>query len=327
MEIILALAKEKVSEFLAESRITGIYPRSETLIEATRRYDKKLPELFSKEKKKIIVHQAKSGITHVSDPLLDWDDMLRPFTENLGGVERGPLNRFYENNTFYRQPIIKGELSRKGPITKDRIALNLFPKGKKWKVDLPDPYTFADLSDNRFYKKKEDIVFAFAEVLAEEVDWLAKQGITSFQLNAPSLALVEDANMIKQAGEAISVALKKASETAVHFYFGDVSRNIDRFLDYKVDMIGIDFHSTKLEKLNGTRFTKRLGCGYVNAQNTKMETPKEIADFVIKASDTLSPRSIAVMPNLDFEYIPQLFADRKVSNIGKACKILEAEKI
>ena len=312
---------------MVESRITGIYPRSETLIEATRRYDKKLPELFLKEKRKIIAHQAKSGITHVSDPLLDWDDMLRPFTESLGGVENGPLNRFYENNTFYRQPIIKGELSRKGPITKDKIALKLFPKGKKWKVDLPDPYTFADLSDNRFYKKKEDIVFAFAEVLAEEVDWLAKQGVTSFQLNAPSLALANDVNTIRQVGEAIRVALKKASESAVHFYFGDISKNIDRFLDYRVDMIGIDFRSTKLERLKGTSFTKRLGCGCVNAQNTKMETPKEIADFVIKAKEMLSPRSIAVMPNVDFEFIPQPFASRKVSNIGKACKILEAEKI
>ncbi|MBM3897147.1 MAG: hypothetical protein FJ358_01270 [Thaumarchaeota archaeon] len=312
---------------MVESRITGIYARSETLIEATRRYDKRLPELFAKEKEKIISHQAKSGITHVSDPLVDWDDMLRPFTENLGGVERGPLNRFYENNTFYRQPIVKGELSRRGPITKDRIVIKIFPKGKKWKVDLPDPYTFADLSDNRFYKKKEHIMFAFAEVLAEEVDWLAKQGVNSFQLNAPSLALVEDVSMIKQAGEAISVALKKASETAVHFYFSDVSKMIDRFLDYKVDMIGVDFRSTKLERLKGTRFTKRLGCGYVNAQNTKMETPKEIADFVTEAKDMLSPRSIAVMPNLDFEYIPQPFADRKVSNIGKACEILEAEKI
>jgi len=312
---------------LVESRITGICPRSETLIEATRWYDKRLPELFAKEKRKIIAHQAKSGITHVSDPLLDWDDMLRPFTENLGDVEKGPLNRFYENNTFYRQPVIKGELSRKGPITKDKIALKLFPKGKKWKADLPDPYTFADLSDNRFYKKKEDVAFAFAEVLAEEVDWLAKQGVTSFQLNAPSLALANDVDIIKQAGEAIRIALKKAPESAVHLYFGDISKNIDRFLDYRVDMIGIDFRSTKLERLKGTRFTKRLGCGYVNAQNTKMETPRDIAAFVMKAKEMLSPRSMAVMPNLDLEFIPQPFANRKVSNIGKACKILEAEKI
>lgn len=312
---------------MVESRISGIYPRSETLIEATRRYDKRLSELFAKEKKRVIAHQVKSGITHISDPLLDWDDMLRPFTDSLGGVERGPLNRFYENNTFYRQPIIKGELSRIEPITKSKIALNLFPKGRKWKVDLPEPYTFADLSDNRFYKKREDLMFAFAEILAEEIGWLAKQGVLSFQLNAPSLALVHDTNTIKQAGEAIRIALKKAPESAVHFYFGDVSKNIDRFLDYGVGMIGIDFMATKLEGLKGTKFPKRLGCGYVDSQNTKMETPKEIADFAIRAKDMLSPRSIVIMPNLDFEYIPQSFANRKVSNIGKACKILQREKI
>ena len=312
---------------MVESRIVGIYPRSETLIEATRRYDRRLPTLFAKEKKKILNLQAKAGITHLSDPLLDWDDMLRPFTDNLGGVERGPLNRFYENNTFYRQPIIKDKLERKTPITKEKISIELFPKGKTKKVDLPEPYTFADLSDNRFYKKKEDLAFAFADVLVEEIAWLSKQGVTSFQLNAPSLALVRDSDTIKQAGEAIRIALKRAPESSVHFYFGDVSKNIHRFLDFEVDMVGIDFAATKLQNLKGTKFTKVLGCGYVDAQNTKMETPKEIADFAVKAKDMLGAKSIVVMPNLDFECIPQTFANRKVSNIGKACKILEGEKV
>lgn len=310
---------------MVNSRLVGIYSRSESLIEATRRYDRRLATLFANEKKKIISLQAMTGISYLSDPLLDWDDMLRPFADNLGGVERGQLDRFYENNTFYRKPIIKGELTRNGAITKDRIALKLFPKGKKIKVDLPDPYTFADLSDNRFYKKKEDLMFAFAEVLAEEITWLAKEGVNAFQLNAPSLALAKDASTINQAREAIRIALKKAPETAMHFYFGDISKNIDRFLDYRIDMIGIDFRATRLEKLNGTKFSQKVGCGYVDAQNTKMETPKEIAEFAIKVKDALDPKSITVMPNLDFEYIPQTFANRKIVNIGKACRILEDE--
>ena len=112
---------------MISSWVSGIYPRSESLIEATRTYDKDLKQLFKKEKIRSIKHQINNKCDYISDPLIDWDDNLRPFTDNIKGIERGALSRYYENNTFYRQPVIIGNISSSEII----LILNYFQKNQK----------------------------------------------------------------------------------------------------------------------------------------------------------------------------------------------------
>lgn len=307
---------------MAKAWISGIYPRSEKLIEATRKHDKNLPNMFNEEKRKIIRLQVESGLDYVSDPLIDWDDMLRPFTDGMKGTSRGALDRFYENNIFYRQPIISDQLDTSGTILEDSIALNLFSKRRKWKIDVLDPYSMADLAKDRFYGDKEKLMFAFASVIARELSVMSKDSPALVQFNAPSLARLRDTDLISQAKEAIRVITRKLkANTCLHLYFGDVSPTLDQFLDFGVDIIGIDFIRTEIESIAGTSLTKGLACGFVDAQNTKLETPREIFDFTMKAKELLDPRSIAIIPNCDLEFVPQPFAKRKVTNIGKAAKI------
>ena len=144
--------------------IAGIYPRNAKLIESTRLYDKTLKEQFKKEKSRLLRIQLNNKLDYISDPLIDWDDNLRPFTDNLRGIERGPLTRYYENNTFYRQPIIKSKLSTTGNILKNSICFDLFTSKSKVKIDILDPFTLYDLSANEFYKSEEEAVNAFVEM-------------------------------------------------------------------------------------------------------------------------------------------------------------------
>ncbi|MBI5133477.1 MAG: hypothetical protein HZA83_02075 [Thaumarchaeota archaeon] len=101
----------------------GIYPRSAKLIEATRKNDKKLPQLFHTEKKKLIREEQKAKLSYVCDPLLDWNDMFRPFS-NLKNVNLGALNRFFETNTFYRKLIINGEFENSSNVVKSHLSLS-----------------------------------------------------------------------------------------------------------------------------------------------------------------------------------------------------------
>ena len=116
--------------------IAGIYPRNETLIESTRLYDKTLRKQFNKEKTRLLKIQSKNRFNYITDPLIDWDDNIRPFTDNLKGIEKGPLTRYYENNTFYRQPIITNKITTSGKILKNNICFDLFSNKSKSKVDI-----------------------------------------------------------------------------------------------------------------------------------------------------------------------------------------------
>jgi len=89
---------------LISSYTFGIYPRSEELIEATRKNTENLDSLSQKETDEYINAQKNANLGFVSDPLLKWDDIFRPFS-SLTSVNLSSLNRIYEMNTFYRYTV------------------------------------------------------------------------------------------------------------------------------------------------------------------------------------------------------------------------------
>ena len=304
--------------------IGGIFPRSEKLIEATRLKAPNLLDLFREEKKKVIALQRDARLSYLADPMEDWDDMLRPFLK-LEGVQEGPLARFYENNTFYRQPIVVNRLRGGGGITSGALALDLLPKRTKWKATLPDPYTFADLCQDRIYQDKVELMFDLSKILAQEVASLVSAGVKMIQFNGPSLVKQHDPEILARIGEAVErVAKGCGAETYLHLYFRNCSKVLPYLQDLKVDGVGIDFRATPLEELRELDF-KGLACGYVDAGNTKMEKPSEIASFAEKVLETLEPKPLYITPNFDLEFIPYTFAKQKVRNLGTALAILREE--
>ncbi|MBI2183454.1 MAG: hypothetical protein HYU39_00690 [Thaumarchaeota archaeon] len=304
--------------------IGGIFPRSERLIEATRVKATNLLSLYKEEKRRVVELQAQQGFTYIADPMEDWDDMLRPFLK-LEGIQEGPLDRFYENNTFYRKPIIINKVKGPGNIASTALALNLLPKKGNWKASLPDPYTFADLSENRHYADKIELMFELAKILSQEVASLASAGVKMIQLNGPSIVAQKNTEDLRRIGEAIQKTVKgRGVETYLHLYFKNASKIIPKILDFNVDGLGIDFVNTPLKELENLDF-KGLACGIVDSTNTKMETPKEIASFVENVLETLEPKQIYLTPNCDLEHIPYTFAKQKVRNMGRALELLRGE--
>ena len=290
----------------------GIYPRNEKLIESTRSYDKTLEKQFKKEKSRLLKIQSNNKLDYISDPLIDWDDNLRPFTDNLRGIEKGPLTRYYENNTFYRQPIIKSKLGTTGNILKNNVCFDLFTSKSKVKIDILDPFTFYDLSANEFYKSEEEAVNAFAEIIKKELNSI-KRNVQLIQFNSPSLARVEEIdrlNMVKKAIEKIVKGLD--TKTCLNLWGSDISNTLEKFQEFPVDIIGIDFTSSNVDKFDKIEMKKGLACGLIDAKNTKMEKSSDIIRELKNIKKTFSPESLAVISSWDFEFIPEPFADKKL---------------
>ena len=290
----------------------GIYPRNEKLIESTRSYDKTLEKQFKKEKSRLLKIQSNNKLDYISDPLIDWDDNLRPFTDNLRGIEKGPLTRYYENNTFYRQPIIKSKLGTTGNILKNNVCFDLFTSKSKVKIDILDPFTFYDLSANEFYKSEEEAVNAFAEIIKKELNSI-KRNVQLIQFNSPSLARIEDIdrlNMVKKAMEKIVKGLD--TKTCLNLWGSDISNTLEKFQEFPVDIIGIDFTSSNVDKFDKIEMKKGLACGLIDAKNTKMEKSSDIIRELKNIKKTFNPESLAIVASWDFEFIPESFADKKL---------------
>jgi len=301
---------------LIKTYALGIYPRSAKLIEATRKNDRKLPQLFHMEKKRLIREQQKAKLSYVCDPLLDWNDMFRPFSD-LKNVGLGALNRFFETNTFYRKLIISGELNGSSSIVKSHLAFSLLPKKKEIAVCMPDPYTFAELNENKYYKNHTEYLFAIADMLKREAKALASAKVKFIQLNAPSIAYNADRvdmSMVRDAIERVKDGLK--TKVYLHLYFGDISKIFDKLLDIRVDGLSIDLSYTRLNSLVDHKVDKGLCFGVVDAMNTKMEDVNATAKIVSNAFDKMSPKEAYISTTCDLEFLPYEFAVKKLSRLG-----------
>lgn len=298
----------------------GIYPRSEKLIAATRKNDKKLHNMFQSEKKKLISEQQKAKLSYVCDPLLDWNDMFRPFAR-VKGITLGALNRFFETNTFYRKLIVNDQLNGYGTVVKSNVALSLLPKKRDVAACMPDPYTFVELNENRFYKNRSDYLFAIADMLGKEAETLAKAKVKFIQLNAPSVAYTAgnvDISLLRDALERVKRNVK--SKVYLHLYFGNVSKIFSKLLDIKIDGLSIDLSTTDLNSITGYKVDNGLCLGAVDAMNTKMENVKDTAKTVSNAFDKTEPKEAYISTTCDLEFLPYEFAVKKLSKLGAIAK-------
>jgi len=301
---------------LIKSYALGIYPRSPKLIAATRKNDKKLPTMFSAEKKKLIKEQQKAKLSYICDPLLDWNDMFRPFA-NVKGVSPSALNRFFETNTFYRKLIVSDQLNGYGNVIKSNIALSLLPKKNHVAACMPDPYTFADLNENKFYKNYADYLFAIADMLSKEAQTLSKTNVEFIQLNAPSIAYRAESVDIALVKDAIErVKRNTKSKVYLHLYFGNVSKIFSKLLDIKIDGLNVDLSTTALNSIINYKVDNGLCLGAIDAMNTKMEDVKDTARIISDALDKMEPKEAYISTTCDLEFLPYDFAVKKLSRLG-----------
>ena len=342
--------------FTIETSLSGIHSRSESTVATSRAYDRgrasqsSLNATFNNDSRNLLELEIKSGFTKISDGQLRWQDYLRPFSENLEGLALGAdLSRWFDTNSFYRKPTVNGEVklsSKKGkefPIKNYELMTSLSrfaPRGKKGKqnfnrtVAIPGPYTFASLVDDRYYGSKENLVFAFASVMRDVVQFLSKKGFGTVQLNEPSLVYRYGKSALtdKKELEVFLASYEKyfatlGSNLVLHTYFGDSSKILGDLTKLEgVGVIGVDFTQTSLADLKGIEFDgKVMGCGCVDGRNSLVESPEWIAKYCQDAVRTLKPSGLLILPSCEMKYLPRTFADKKIHSIGRAAKLLRKQ--
>jgi len=303
---------------LISSYTFGIYPRSEELIEATRKNTENLDSLFQSETEEYISAQKNAGLGFVSDPLLKWDDIFRPFS-NLSEVTPTALNRIYEMNTFYRVLSFDGSAFTGGGNTVKSNLDSSLPKNKT--VAIPEPFTFAELHTSNEFKRKEDFVINLAKMLRVEIDSLVESGFEVIQLLAPSIAYNKeiDFGLVSDALKIITDGLK--AKTILHTHFGDVSKKIESLLDLPVSGLGFDITTTPASSIEKHSFSdKLLTVGIINSFNTAIEKSEECIKQIDEINAKTKPKESYVSTNFDLEYVPKEFAMNKISVLGEIAR-------
>lgn len=304
--------------------LVGAYSRSEYLIKSFREYfkgklkEEELKMRILEEAKNIIHLQSEAGFRYIVDGMLEWHDLLRPIAGNLLGVEIDGLARWFDNNAFYKKPIITGEIHKKNSILSGYIYPDLVDPGK-WKLILPEPYTFISLSENKSKFKQDELLFQYAEALNQELlELQAKYNIGQIQLSGPSLVWRKhDRDTLESVGDAIMEMLKGVSaEKMIYLYFGNGLNALPAVLDYEVDVVGFDLTYTNLNLLAEYDIEK-IALGIVDGRNSLIEDVEILAKKIDKYLDKREPETLYITPSCELEFLPVNIANEKVKLIER----------
>lgn len=306
---------------IVRTGLTGPFPRPETLVNATRDLDRgrrtpeAVEELIEGAERDVVALEHRLGFDSVTGGYLRWPDLFRPFAETWEGFSVGPLTRWLETNTFFRQPILLAPPGRTPGALESRLPPALRADPESGRVLLPGPYTFAGVLDNRSGETDEAVIHRLGRTFAEEVRDLRRLGFRTFVFSEPLLVVRPPegtrAAAVVAGYEAIRGALGSAT-SIVWTYGGDAIPAFPILDRLPVGAVGIDLAETDVEKLPPAPERTGLGLGVVDPRTTLGEDPAEVARVVRIAYDRRRPSVVWLAPGAPLDLLPWEPATRKL---------------
>jgi 5-methyltetrahydropteroyltriglutamate--homocysteine methyltransferase len=310
-----------------KTTVTGAYPKisdeHQDLRRALHRHDRGeldadgLSAVLDESTRWAIGELDWAGLDVINDGQVRWDDLLAPFARAWSGCDRGPLERFYDNNTYFRQPVITGPITTEGKtLVRDFEFARGVARGQL-KAAVCGPLTFATLAEDRHYKSLEERTLAVADAIAAEIRGLGAAGATLVDVEEPALVShPEHFALARAAVERLAVA---GVPLALQTYFFPADKLLDALAAFPVAQIGIDVRSRDthaLERLNALRQIVVLGI--VDARNTRVETESELVGLVEAALRQLPADYLWLAPTTGLEYLPHDVAVQKLKALVAA---------
>ena len=285
---------------------------------------------YDRARTEVVDGQRETGIDRVVEGQLRWDDMLaHPLTVH-DAVETRGIVRYYDNNNFYREPVVGGELSFSGDVAGELEAAAELVDASGLQAVLPGPYSLFDLATDDYYGDDAAFLDAVGEFLASEVD--AFPDHETLVLLEPSLATAPPGDGLdERASEAIDrVARSTDAEVVVVPYWDALEEKVyAHLLDADVDAVGFDFvteQDQSLYNLQEYGATDDVLFGLVDGQNTLVEDPdavRERADWILEKLPVSDFDTIYLSPNTETFYLPYGKHEAKLAALAEAAELAE----
>lgn len=267
--------------------------------------------------------QEKAGVQILTDGAIGWYDQISHFARNVEGVEINGLLRFFDTNTYFRQPVV-GDNVPSDPAVKPVLLEDfLFATSLTKRIVKPfitGPITLSRLSKGDFRRA----VQVYTKLVENEVRILSQNGAKIIQIDEPALTGKDIGGKEFDALpylERIYEAKKTETKLMYHFYFRDFSRDYRRFQEIPADILGFDMTYSPLEEVIEKVGTKKeLFVGIVDGRNTYIEKQKDVIPRLKKVIRRYQFDTLYVGPSCGLEYLPRRFAFLKLKNLATILK-------
>jgi 5-methyltetrahydropteroyltriglutamate--homocysteine methyltransferase len=289
-------------------------------------------EAYERARRTVVDTQQAAGLDRVVEGQLRWDDMLaHPLTVH-DSVETRGIVRYYDNNNFYREPVIQGELTPDGDVAAELAAAADLVDGGALQAVLPGPYSLADLATDEQYGDEAALLEGVAGFLAGEAEAFPDHE-TLFLLEPSLVTSPPDDDAGERASEAVDrVAAAVNADVVVHSYWGALEEKVyAHLMDADVDAIGFDLvtdHDATVYNVQEYGTKDDVALGVVDGQNTLVEEPRTVRERFDWFAEQLPAQSFGtayLTPNTELLYLPVNKFEAKLEALSTAADLDAAD--
>jgi 5-methyltetrahydropteroyltriglutamate--homocysteine methyltransferase len=298
--------------------------------------DEETTAAYAEVREELVDDQTGAGLDRIVEGQARWDDMLAHPLAVHENVETRGIVRYYDNNNFYRDPVVTGDLSESGDVARELEAVaelrSADARGSgeadaeqtdSLQAVLPGPYSLTDLASDEHYGDEGEFLDAIAEFLAGEVA-LFPDHETLFLLEPSLIESPPGEDVDEHASEAIDrVASATDAEVVVHTYWGALEEKVHaHLLDAEIDAVGYDFVSEVDDNLyNITEYGTKdsIALGLLDGQNTLVESPETVAERIEWIDERVPSQEFEttyLTTNTELFYLPENKYKEKLETLG-----------
>jgi 5-methyltetrahydropteroyltriglutamate--homocysteine methyltransferase len=288
--------------------------------------------------RELLAEQMDAGIELLTDGQVRWEDPQTAVAGGLRGFEITGLLRYFDTNTYFRQPRAVEPPRWESPITvadwtfaRDAAASLAAERGvaaPPVKQCLVGPYTLGRLSDEGAVGR-ERLVLALAEALNEELHALHAAGTPVIQLDENALTLIgpDDDAERRLAAEALRRVVQGLHDAhlCLAVTMGDavgVGPGVLFDLPFRSYLFDLIAGPDNWELIAGAPHERGIVCGVADARNTRPDDEPVMIWAAHYAAST-SARGldrVALSPSTGLEYLPRDRARAKVEALAAAAR-------
>ncbi|MBI2372007.1 MAG: methylcobamide--CoM methyltransferase [Deltaproteobacteria bacterium] len=276
--------------------------------------------------REVITEQARAGVDLITDGLIRWYDPVSHLCRHATGFEINGLLRFFDNNFFIRQPVVKEEVHWAGPsVSEEYRFAQAHAGGHPVKAVLMGPYTLARFAKDTHYGDFRALLRDLTVLVRTELVRTLEAGAQDVQVDEPAL--------LEQPGDfpLLLAALRELldgvkARTCLALYFGSLRGIAEALRELPVTGLLVDVVSRpeNLEILAQGAWPadRSLVLGLLDARNTKLEPPEQVAELARRVAGRRPAESLWLAPSFGLELLPREAARRKLERLVECAAFL-----
>ena len=285
-----------------------------------------ITDAYERARQEVLDLQTDAGLDRTVEGQLRWDDMLAHPLAVHDSVETRGIVRYYDNNNFYREPVVTDDLTADGDVAAELdAAADLVDSGLQ--AVLPGPYSLADLATDEHYGDEAAFLDGIADFLVGEVEQFPDVE-TLFLLEPSLVESPPEDGVDERASEAIDAVANAAdADVVAHTYWGPIQeKTYAHLMDADVDAIGFDLvsnHDKNVYNVQEYGTKDAVALGVVDGQNTRVESPETIRDRVdwFEQQTNTAYDTVYATTNTETFYLPVNKFEDKIRSLANAAAL------